>query len=58
MPTVVTHCIRMSDWPHPPLRISPANLNMNISLFLFINVITVCPQYLHACHIEWSVCAE
>lgn len=42
----------------PLLRISPVNLNMNMSLFLFINVITVCLQYLHACQVEWSVCAE
>lgn len=36
----------------PLLRISPVNLNMNMSLFLFINVITVCLQYLHACQVE------
>ncbi len=29
--------------------------NKNTSLFLFINVINVCPHYLHACRMESSV---
>lgn len=37
---------------HPGLGVSPPNLNANV--FLFMDLITVCLQYLHACQVEWA----
>lgn len=42
----------------PLLGIFPPDLNMNMNLFLFINIITVCLQYLHACQVKWLARAE